>query len=273
MNLLKSVVYRWQNLPENQANLVNRDLNYLKIVESRAKLSKNPLTKSYGKSFSQNDEDRILNEILKRINLDLNTFVEFGPGNGLENNTVSLLLKGWKGLWIGGEDLEVNIPKNNKLNFFKEWINLEKLESYLSLLKDFQPAIISMDLDGNDYYFMEYLLSNSVKPAIIIQEYNGLFPMEIHWIQEYNPNHIWDGSSYYGASLLAYKELFAKHEYSLLCCNLTGVNSFFVKNEFLNCFLDIPKVDMDKFVFPLGYPNRSQSMPNKRIIQEIMDNL
>jgi hypothetical protein len=32
------------------------------------------------------------------------TFVEFGVENGLENNTLRLLLEGWSGLWIEGDE-------------------------------------------------------------------------------------------------------------------------------------------------------------------------
>jgi len=43
------------------------------------------------KGYSQNDEDGIIREIFKRIGTTDKRFVEFGTGNGLENNTVFLL--------------------------------------------------------------------------------------------------------------------------------------------------------------------------------------
>jgi hypothetical protein len=57
----------------------------------------------YGfKVYSQCDEDGIIQEIFNRIGLKSRTFIEFGVGNGLENNTLKLLLEGWSGLWIEG---------------------------------------------------------------------------------------------------------------------------------------------------------------------------
>src|ERR1700758_747686 len=59
----------------------------------------------YGfKVYSQCDEDGIIQEIFNRIGLTSSTFVEFGVGNGLENNTLKLLLEGWSGLWIEGNE-------------------------------------------------------------------------------------------------------------------------------------------------------------------------
>lgn len=57
----------------------------------------------YGyKVYSQFDEDGIINEIFKRIGTTNKIFIEFGVGDGTENNTIYLLLKGWSGLWIEG---------------------------------------------------------------------------------------------------------------------------------------------------------------------------
>jgi hypothetical protein len=52
------------------------------------------------RSFSQNDEDGIIEEILDRIGTDTKQFIEIGVENGQENNTHNLLYKGWRGTWI-----------------------------------------------------------------------------------------------------------------------------------------------------------------------------
>src|SRR5262245_49199772 len=55
----------------------------------------------YGyKVYSQNDEDGIIQEIFNRIGTTNRRFVEFGIGDGLENNTFALMFSGWRGLWI-----------------------------------------------------------------------------------------------------------------------------------------------------------------------------
>lgn len=59
----------------------------------------NPLRlERYGyKVYSQNDEDGILAEIFRRIDVTNRQFLEFGVENGLENNTLNLLEQGWSG--------------------------------------------------------------------------------------------------------------------------------------------------------------------------------
>src|SRR4051794_30133259 len=55
----------------------------------------------YGaKVFSQNEEDGMIQEIFKRIGTGPRTFIEFGVENGVQCNTVKLLLQGWRGLWL-----------------------------------------------------------------------------------------------------------------------------------------------------------------------------
>ena len=48
----------------------------------------NPLTRNPYKFFSQSDEDGITLEILRRMQLTNGSFLEFGVGNGFENNTL-----------------------------------------------------------------------------------------------------------------------------------------------------------------------------------------
>ena len=66
---------------------------------SRFSVPKNLIPFGY-KVYSQNDEDGIIHEIFNRIGITNKTFVEFGVGDGLENNTLALLMENWNGLWI-----------------------------------------------------------------------------------------------------------------------------------------------------------------------------
>jgi acyl-CoA reductase-like NAD-dependent aldehyde dehydrogenase len=51
--------------------------------------------------------------IFNRIGLTNRVFVEFGVGDGLENNTAALLFDGWSGLWIAGLIVPANTPIAN----------------------------------------------------------------------------------------------------------------------------------------------------------------
>ena len=65
-----------------------------------------------GQVYSQNGEDGIISEIFNRIGTTTQYFVEIGTSTGLENNTALLLLEGWNGLWIEGND-EANLRAKN----------------------------------------------------------------------------------------------------------------------------------------------------------------
>src|SRR5882762_2471189 len=54
------------------------------------------------KIYSQYDEDGIIQEIFRRIGTTNKLFIEFGVETGIENNSLKLLLEGWRGLWIEG---------------------------------------------------------------------------------------------------------------------------------------------------------------------------
>ena len=221
--------------------------------------NENPITNCGKKVYSQNDEDGITFEILRRIGLKTGVFGEFGVGKGTENNTLALIAAGWKGFWVGGEDLEIDINplKVNKLNFYyqKEWIKKHNIVKFykncLNKIRQDVCDLISLDLDGNDYYFVNELLSSNVLPKVFIVEYNGKFIPPIKFTIDYDDNFKWETKSdYYGASLAKFVELFENFGYFLVCCNITGLNAFFVKNEYRQHFQDVSIEISELFVTP-----------------------
>lgn len=218
--------------------------------------SKNPLNKYGKKCFSQSDEDGITIEILKRLkHLNKGNFIEFGVGDGTENNTLILKSLGWKGAWVGNQDLVINYKNSDEFIFINEFINIDNIVNLTNdalkkiNVKDFD--VISFDLDGNDYYFVEELLKNKFKPKLFIVEYNGKFLPPVKWKMEYNQIHKWDGSDYFGASISTFNDLLEDYDYKLICCNAnTGANAFFIKNEFANLFNDVPQNIEDIYLKP-----------------------
>jgi len=243
-----------------------------------ANATENPLNRFGAKYFSQTDEDGITLEIVKRLGMKDGIFAELGVGNGLENNTLILLASGWRGFWIGGQDLAFDHTLNpQRFLFLKDWVSLDNI---LSLFKKglgnfgtTELDLLSLDLDGNDYYFVQELLKASIRPKIFILEYNAKFPPPIKWIISYNSIHRWDGTDYFGASLAAFCELLAQFSYTLLCCNAaTGANAFFVTNECAACFPEVPKRIEDIFVdcryqLPLNWGLRSSPKTIERMLQ------
>jgi hypothetical protein len=224
----------------------------------------NPLNKFGTKCFSQTDEDGITLEILRRIDsVNDGTFAEFGVGDGTENNTLILKALGWKGFWVGGEELAFKTEENNhSFVYLRDWITLENIvelaERGRKALNAGKVDVISLDLDGNDFYFVEKLLSNGFNPKLFIVEYNAKFPPPVKWKISYDPQHVWNFDDYFGASLASFVELFEQHGFRLVCCNShTGANAFFVRQEFMSAFADVPQDMKDIYVPPRYYLYRS----------------
>jgi hypothetical protein len=86
-------------------------------------------------------------------------------------------------------------------------------------------------------------------PKLYILEYNAKFPPPIKWTIKYDASHSWDLTDYQGASLALLTDLLSEFSYTLMCCNAaTGTNAFFIKNEYLSRFADVPKNIDDIFI-------------------------
>jgi hypothetical protein len=193
------------------------------------------------KVFSQNGEDGIIAEIFRRIGTTNRYFVEFGSSDGMENNTVLLLRRqSWGGLWIDGDHEAVGRANKHfrpeiagkKLAIIEAFITAENIEDLFRRTKvpeEFD--LLSIDIDRNDYYVWEKIVH--YRPRVVIVEYNALYPPTISWVIPYDPKAMWAHTSHFGASLKALEELGAKKGYSLVGCNISGVNAFFVRDDLL----------------------------------------
>ena len=68
---------------------------------------------------------------------------------------------------------------------------------------------------------------------MVIIEYNSTIPIDKSLAVKYDPLGKWDGTNYFGASLLALKKLGESKGYTLVGCDSMGVNAFFIKKEFV----------------------------------------
>lgn len=232
--------------------LESHDLALMRFYKSEQEKSNNPFLDSsnvYG--FGQADEVGVLNSILSYLPSSTpKNFVEFGVGDGTENNSLDFVLNGWEVWWFGNEKLALQVPNSFKrLRYTKGWITLSKLIEITPHIIKFNPGVVSMDLDGNDYHFTKHLLESGIKPAIWVQEYNANFGPILKWVMPYDENHSWDLSTNWGASLNSFGLLFEGHGYTLVSCNLTGVNAFFVRNDLLE-YLPVYEKSLQKLFRP-----------------------
>jgi hypothetical protein len=254
---LKNMAAPWQAIPEILKNLKSLNSSSSKYQDILAELQidnylienlhKNPkydnhkkLNRYEFKVFSQAGEDGIISEIFNRIGTTNKFFVEFGVGNGLENNSAYLLVKGWQGYWIEGserfcksirqsfEDLIANQQLTLK-NTFITAANIEDLFREGNVPTELD--LLSIDIDGNDYWVWQAI--TNYRPRVVILEYNAIYPPESSWVMQYNPSHQWKYNSHMGSSLKALEKLGHQQGYKLVGCSFSGVNAFFVREDLL----------------------------------------
>jgi len=237
----------------------------------------NPLN-AYGKKcFSQADEDGITIEIIRRLGLSVGTFAEFGVGDGLQNNTLILTALGWSGFWVGGEDLAFDYSKATKFHYIKNWITLDNIIDLTNLalqsLSIENVDVLSLDLDGNDIFLVDRLLSSGLIPKLCVVEYNAKFIPPAKFQITYDPDHHWSGDDYFGAALTNFVEMFERHGYKLICCNShTGANAFFIKKDFDYLFNDVPNNISDIYVQPRYHLYTNYGHPQSRkVVEELIN--
>lgn len=195
------------------------------------------LLRYHSQVCSEHGEDGIIHEIFRRIGTTTRIFVEVGVG-GCENNTAFLLSQGWTGFWIDGdsgflralenrEDLQTECLKY--LVAFASRENISALFEQLGVPKEFD--LLSLDVDQNTYYAWEGL--RSFRPRVVVVEYNAVIPPDVDWKVRYDSKRTWDGTQNFGASLKAFEILGRQFGYSLVGCELLGVNAFFVRDDLL----------------------------------------
>lgn len=194
------------------------------------------LTRFELRVFSQNGEDGVIAEILARIGTSERFFVEFGIDGGAEGNCVFLAdILGWRGTFIEPGDtafgaLARKYGGNDRVTLIKEAVRPDNIEALLgSAGVPPEPDLLSIDIDGNDYWVWEAL--SSYRPRLVVVEYNGALPLHRRLVMPYDPHHIWTVGKPYGASLAALEDLGARKGYRLVHTELAGVNAFFVRDD------------------------------------------
>ena len=211
----------------------------------QASMPQNPAARGF-KVYSQSDEDGIVQDICSTLELEQGVFAEIGCGDGRENNTHYLLLKGWRGVWIDSDPsnmgtLRAALPANHGLRLIEAQVTRENVLQLLQpVLESFGSDLdlLSIDVDGNDLA-IAHSVASALRPKIIVGEYNAKFPYPMVAEISYSPQQKWRGDDYHGASLAAWVRQLAP-EYQLVSCNLAGTNAFFVQARYIERFGSYP---------------------------------
>ncbi|HEY6325521.1 MAG TPA: hypothetical protein VIW73_03255 [Candidatus Cybelea sp.] len=186
--------------------------------------------------LSQNGEDGILAELFARIPHH-RYFVEIGVEDGEQCNAALLARRyGWRGVMIEADDACFERLSTTYASLPVTCVQLLVDRENVGAAFDAAGVprsldLLSIDIDGNDYYVWEALRSFS--PSVVVIEYNASFGPRKSVTIEYNPQHGWQRTRYYGASLTALAKLGARLGYGLIGTDRRGINAFFVRRDLL----------------------------------------
>jgi hypothetical protein len=198
-----------------------------------------PLNQQEYRVFSQHREDGIIEFLLDAVDDDLGKFVEFGFAPA-ENNCLALAIKrGFGGLFMDASDSGcsqarkaydlLGLERVKTRNAFLTRENLNELISMVGFNGEID--VLSIDVDGNDYWFWECL--ECVDPRIVVIEYNASFGPQATVSVPYDKSFVryraHESGFYHGCSLAALEHLGKQRGYRLVGVDETGVNAFFVK--------------------------------------------
>jgi hypothetical protein len=192
--------------------------------------------------YSQNGEDGIIDELLKRLNINNGWVCEFGAWDGIHfSNTFLLVKKGFDAVFIEGDINKYNdllktvneynniIPINAFVDYNDTQNSLDNLLNKTNIPFDFD--ILSIDIDSYDYQIWKSL--KKYKPKIVIIEINSSINTD-------NNNHIHDSNKYLGTGFKPTFDLGIEKGYKFI---LHTGNMFFIRNDLfdkLNIHYDNP---------------------------------
>lgn len=245
-NIIKK--YLWKIAFYNKIYGVGKKKNLLFIQNINNRIVKETLN-----IFTTHNEDGLLLEILSAINVSNRFFIDIGSNDCINSNCANLAFHhNWQGLFIDG-DKEVlkrgeyiykRYFKNNvvKFSFLNELIAEDSIDSFLNdTVGSKDIGLLSIDLDGNDYYIWNAI--KTVKPLVVIIEVQIEKGIE-EFIPPYQKNFLeYTGSLSNGASVMSMLQLGNAKGYELVAYNKGFFNLIFVRKDVVTANMKVLNPD------------------------------
>ncbi|WP_430973217.1 hypothetical protein [Sunxiuqinia rutila] len=224
--------------------------------------------------FSQFEEDGKLLFIFSVIGMDNKTFIEIGSDDGVNSNCANLHFNfGWHGLFIDGNKNAIERGQKFYSKYPHPW-NYSPKFVCVKVLKDNinqvienagfsgEVGLLSIDIDGNDYWIWDAL--EIISPQVVIIETHNEFGYE-DIVVPYDPDYLFPGKHpvYHGASPIAMRNLARQKGYRLVGANEMGFNFIFIKNGLAET--EIPEVSVESL---LQHPSTIESFDKFKEISE-----
>lgn len=187
-------------------------------------------------TFSQFGEDGCIKHIFEKVGEGSRVAVEFGAGDGMSCSNTAVLWHdaGWTALLIEADparfgSLEDNTKAHGNAICRRAFITPtgpESISAHITGNGLGAPDLLSIDIDGDDYFILEAL---TLQPRVICIEFNPTIPPHIEMRQS-------DIGSGFGASLVSIIRLGERSGYTFI--GATYCNAFLVRNEEADRFPD-----------------------------------
>jgi hypothetical protein len=222
---------------ERTARLCGR----LAAFEVQRKLEIDSLADVEFQVYSQFGEDGIIEWLVAYLEIENKTFIEFGVENYLEANTRFLLHnRNWTGLVLDGNPSHMDFLRSsatywrNDIQAEAAFITAENIRELIERNGFFGPlGILSIDLDGNDYWILKEL--EGLRPDLLILECNPVFgdrhAVTVPYDPEFERFRSHHSGLLFGASIAALRELAESRGYEFVGTCSNGLNAFFVRSD------------------------------------------
>jgi len=202
------------------------------------------------KILSQFGQDGVIEKIFELIPPLNKFFVEFGSCGTDESmgNTAYMRRYGFDGLLMDCNTEPYGT--HNEIKKYPVMIEFITAENIINIFKKYnvpqQFDLLSVDIDGNDYWVLKSLLTEYY-PQVIVIESNYMIPSDRNIVWKYDPDFVWAGDCLHGASYQALLNLGIENGYSLVA--ICGCDMIFVRNESIPCDLIIENInDINKLI-------------------------
>lgn len=214
------------------------------MMNSRKVDLKYPQTWEFS-GFSQNGEDGILDVLRKQLTKSNRYFIEIGSADGIDNNSAWLTIaEKYQGVMIEGD---LNLVTRAKrmighyslgLQIINMFVDVDSAGKIKELAQFNDPDVMSLDIDGIDYYVAQSLFAEGIRPKIFVVEYNSVFGPSLSKTIKYSRNFVYTKAHpselYYGVSISGWRKLFEENGYKFITVDRNGVNAFFVDPTYFN---------------------------------------
>jgi len=208
------------------------------------------------KIFSQWGEDGILDYLCELLEIVRPRIIEFGSGNFTECNSRYLAeARNASVLAVDSRtDLSASIKSmdvawRSTVVARQEWITPDTAPNAMAAARNEFGGldIVSLDIDGNDYWVAENLDLTGVR--VVVVEYNSLWgslrAVTVPRDDNFDRSAMHFSNVYYGASLKAFIRLFKSKKFTFLGTNRACNNAFFVHGPLPSRGIEPPDTTRD----------------------------